>query len=541
MAFQYYSIPVDHYDPKMQFAVKAQQELKSIFDKFQFKTVTTSSLRAFGDALVPTEKKKKEANAVIEEVREVVTKCPGFKINRICVSGSYGKKTCLPSFDLDMIVFINDEAPPFYQTLQSLKSHVQLQLHDLQLDKESNKCITFHYKTFKIDLLPAPNKVDQPSSNLAADQRRGLMQELNGIPSEEMRVKRAQDLSSAFGESVVAAMQKQQQFVKAAIRLVKFWKHSCSTISFSNWATSYLLELVTWSATQRELEQNPSDASLVRFLETTFRQLSQPHTLCVMWPDHYRINDVPPFLAKSRPLVMDPVNPFNNVAKNMDWTTIRILAAETLSSLQKTNTTLSDLFKCRLGDDVDKLYSFLSFQLRFVSDVSWLRHIEIKEIAELRGQMMNPGVTWRAVEKFQRNEDSKLAESHLMQNFDDLVRVTHLALSFHVEKKKSEGVGEVAACCEFIDRMLSRVFDSSSQHTWTPTSRKPEDCDATMLFGQVPISSQRNDLRYLRFQLSFDVDDDAFAFICHNVASAIRKREEDDTDDSDDEDGNVYM
>lgn len=145
MAFQYYSIPVDHYDPKMQFAVKAQQELKSIFDKFQFKTVTTSSLRAFGDALVPTEKKKKEANAVIEEVREVVTKCPGFKINRICVSGSYGKKTCLPSFDLDMIVFINDEAPPF--TRPSKVSKVTFSSSYMTFNLTKNPTNALHFTT----------------------------------------------------------------------------------------------------------------------------------------------------------------------------------------------------------------------------------------------------------------------------------------------------------------------------------------------------------------------------------------------------------
>lgn len=50
---------------------------------------------------------------------------------------------------------------------------------------------------------------------------------------------------------------------------------------------------------------------------------------------------------------------------------------------------------------------------------------------------------------------------------------------------------------EFVDDVLREAFDAPKpEDEWSPTSMQHEDCDITLTFPQIPVPSQRNDLRY---------------------------------------------
>ena len=62
---------------------------------------------------------------------------------------------------------------------------------------------------------------------------------------------------------------------------------------------------------------------------------------------------------------------------------------------------------------------------------------------------------------------------------------------------------------------------------WVPTTEQHESRDVSFVFGQIPIRSAQDDLRYLFLQLSVDLDDSQLYRMAYNIQRSIeRKREE---------------
>ena len=133
-------------------------------------------------------------------------------------------------------------------------------------------------------------------------------------------------------------MKKQSPFVNAAVRVCKLWKTACKVTAetFPTCFSSFLVEIVAVHTARQELNDHPSNASIFRVFQAFLQVLSKPEQLQIIMSDLYTKKDIPKTLLKQRPLVMDPSNPFNNVASRIrDWTTIRVLALSTLDTMQK--------------------------------------------------------------------------------------------------------------------------------------------------------------------------------------------------------------
>ena len=178
-----------------------------------------------------------------------------------------------------------------------------------------------------------------------------------------------------------------------------------------------------------------------------------------------------------------------------------------------------------MGDDIPRLYRFCNFQLRFVKKGSFLRRLQIRTIDDLQGQRMNPGLEWRKV----TNPDncSEAAKNQIIGMLQGLVNVTTTAICHHIEEQHRDGIMEVKACSDFFDHMLFEVFDKPIQE-WVPTCRAHEDCDVSCTFGQIPIPSQADDLRYIYLKLSFDVNDDNFYWLAHQLQRDIDARQDEE-------------
>ena len=358
-----FSYPIDHNSQEIGQVCSVQDEIQRMLGPFQTKAITPANLRILGDSLAPSKEKQAAAKAVANTVQNALKHCDSNAVSvaRSCIGGSFGKKTALSTFDIDLIVFLNNAEPPFEKEISFFSAYLPRKIEGLQIMKSSPFSVTFLLGNFKVDLLPAPNYVSGTPSSPGDEQRQALLSVIENTANDRERNSKARFFSPAFSESIVRFMAKQQPFVNAAVRLGKLWKNSCTTSpnTFPPWFSSFLVELIMCDVATRELSEQ-SEASLVRVFKVFLELLSQPQTLCIIFTDMNSESAVPPEIRRERPLVVDPANPYLNVAKQMNWEPIRSLALETLAVLKRageTQTTIRDLYQHRLGDDVSQLYS----------------------------------------------------------------------------------------------------------------------------------------------------------------------------------------
>lgn len=119
---------------------------------------------------------------------------------------------------------------------------------------------------------------------------------------------------------------RQPSAVKMTIRLVKWWRDQQQWYGPLARPSDELLELAAiYSAVRtKPTDQNESMANLMSLL-------SRFHEMRVVWSNYYSKSDVPAPLLQERPLLMDPTNPFVNVAdaQIFDATELMTLASTT--------------------------------------------------------------------------------------------------------------------------------------------------------------------------------------------------------------------
>jgi hypothetical protein len=431
-----------------------------------------------------------------------------------------------------LIFFVNKETPPFKSVLSEVEDHLRRVIPGIEIERTTEISVQFIMDGFKVDLLPAPNLVDGPIAFKASEQCARAMEKVKAIPAKDI-MKDMRIWSPALAETTVEFMKRQSAFVNAAVRLAKLWKASCLALpsTFPVWFTSFLVEIIASDAAKTELEDHPNDASLVRVLEHFLMLLSKPDQLFIATTK----NECPAWIAKQRPLVLDPINPYCNVASQLrDWTTISVLAVSTLDMLRKAGSSSSlilipDLFMPQLGNDIPAMFKWCNFQLRFVLEASWIKTLQVRKIADLGGRRMNPGVEWRSQNRLDLRACPEDVQRRILDMFKAFVNVSTTALLHHVSQKRQNGTGEVVAAASFVDNMLSEVFGRAIL-SWEPTIETHESRDVSCTFGQIPIASPKNDLSYIYLKLSAKLDDERIYRVAYDIMRDLeRKREEEDT------------
>ena len=93
---------------------------------------------------------------VVQKITLKLHKEPKLSVDRVKVAGSFGKMTALPGSDVDLVIFLNNEKPPFTKVLELLK-HSLSSLSTYEFLKETRYSIQFALNRLKFDLLPAIN------------------------------------------------------------------------------------------------------------------------------------------------------------------------------------------------------------------------------------------------------------------------------------------------------------------------------------------------------------------------------------------------
>lgn len=231
-----------------------------------------------------------------------------YRINRVVPAGSVGKQTDIKGSDLDYVMFINNQEPPFVGILTDfqniLRNHPKIgQLYQI---KKTQHSLQFQGSGFKMDLVLAPNYKTGRKT-----QRKGTLERIRESPS-----KNAYRFSAALAETSVYFLNRQSFFVKDIARIAKFWYKSLN-MPYISGASTFIELVAVDAARQRGSAQHRRNTRFnghlkvfLRFLKLLidFEKLDLVFNLG-LFNDHEVIDKIPP-------RVIEPSNPYNNLVHN---------------------------------------------------------------------------------------------------------------------------------------------------------------------------------------------------------------------------------
>jgi len=141
-----------------------------------------------------------------------------FRIDRGIYAGSIGKHTEVMSPDFDVVLFVNDQQPPFDEVKDDWEDILLLNDEFLKIDPNSIKqtpiSVQFKMGFIEVDLLPAVNLVP-PNQRPNLDGRKLAevqLQQATGITEENANM-----FSSTLSESQIYFMKDQSEFTHQVI------------------------------------------------------------------------------------------------------------------------------------------------------------------------------------------------------------------------------------------------------------------------------------------------------------------------------------
>lgn len=239
-----------------------------------------------------------------------------------------GKKTTLTNnSDIDIVLFINEEQPLFKDVLDEFEDILDMtdsyNIHNIHKSKHS---VQFKAGEFVFDLLPAANF--QPENPNDEVQQKIVLDRIKRGPPEAVYM-----YSSSLAPITVKFMERQDGFVNEMVRLAKYWYKSLYLENYISGA-KMLIELVAVFVANKEI-RTYNERSHLRCFSDIIRMLQSFDGLNIVFMDEYKMPEHQP-PVKTSPRVLDPANPYNNLAENWKYADQNLLkgyAAETYRRL----------------------------------------------------------------------------------------------------------------------------------------------------------------------------------------------------------------
>eukprot|EP00058_Branchiostoma_floridae_P014850 XP_002600338.1 hypothetical protein BRAFLDRAFT_66571 [Branchiostoma floridae] len=293
--------------------------------------------RYISDHLQPDESYRNECSSVVDHLARFFKTGSDFTVNRFIKGGSLGKGTALKSkSDVDVVMFIS-ELPAIRSFNYSDKLRMQLDALESTLQRPwqsiRNAAIGIGFRVAVVGRTNYAVKLRVQSlkpDHKPHDVDLLLTSDLLGPTPSNSKIKDVYEMMATMNfygyarencsAALVAFVKKQPAEVKDLIRLVKMWKSSCVREPS---LTSYPLELLcihTW----------PSCGTVAGAFKAVLEKLSDHKRICAYWTDNYPFDRMLTMLRR-HPLILDPANPYNNVADRCrDWDAVARAARETL-------------------------------------------------------------------------------------------------------------------------------------------------------------------------------------------------------------------
>lgn len=238
-----------------------------------------------------------------------------FAITKSKTAGSIGKSTTIISSDVDVVIFVNDKQPPFDDVLIEfegiLRNATRNELKSAVTDIRRNQCsLQFKVDHYDFDLLPATNFVHE--ANTGPDQQIRVQQQRT-LDAIKRATQNRSMYSSSLAFSTVNFMKKQNSFAHDMVRLAKFWYESACITDYV-YGAKYAMELIAIKASQvvKYNSENLHLAAFQKFLE----DVKYFSSIDLVFHEEYdHLHGHQPPKNRSTPFILDPANPYNNLAE----------------------------------------------------------------------------------------------------------------------------------------------------------------------------------------------------------------------------------
>lgn len=281
-------------------------------------TKLENELTKLSKNLIPSDEDLDEGKRNATKLFELLERRSKFKIDRVGVFGSIKKKTSIKvDFDFDCVVYVNDVLPPYEKLVDDVSS-----LYEKVIDDFENVLILAENWYMKIDISRSPNSIRVmidnvkydivPAINFSQNPREQRDQVIKRIKQLKYPARQGYKFSSSMDETQAEFIRDQSEFAHNFIRLAKFWNKTLFVKgNFSG--RSYMIEVMALHAAKEE-ERTFSTVSILTAFRKFLESMKNLNSVMIVFEKYYKIGDVDEYILKQRPLVLDPANPYNNLA-----------------------------------------------------------------------------------------------------------------------------------------------------------------------------------------------------------------------------------
>lgn len=373
---------------------------------------------------------------------------------------------------MDVILFLNNEQPPFSKVLDEWEDIFLLtEGLDVRDIRKTDYSIQFNFQSYEFDLLPAPNFAH--SSGLSSEERIKL-QRNKTLEKIAEKIAHGRDqmkynylYSSALAESVLQFIRKQEGFVNEMIRIAKFWYKTLHIPDYVSGAKSFI-ELVAVRAAHIERSSGASTKKMhLRTFGRILDFIINFDSIRVIFYDEYEIpahRSVARQMDAVRPCLLDPSNPYNNLARNfVDKPRMKDLL---IGYARETKNRLYQVMDGRWQMDVDAIAITFEPQPRMVPDLP--RNIK------------NASFLLSSETKVSGFPDKTIRNNRIRTDFIVLHALDLMQLYFTIliEIYKTNEAVTLSDAKEHLKQMVNRSV-SGYELPWIPSLCRDEDFDVT--------------------------------------------------------------
>ena len=337
---------------------------------FLSKEATDSSLLEFANAMaIETPELEGRAKDTLRKLLSAIHDHSGCPINRFCVSGSCGHQpdNANDGFGFDITVFVDCEASHGKVESRGAGEHLQCSIQSAEhvyrsLRGRIEHCTYDHFGMhFAVDNFGFNVAVTPSLGHKMHLQRKAVWDLIEQKDKENKLSQSDLDMMSiSLHESLTAFMQMGDPVFHDLVRLGRFWRQTALVDQGCGELSTLATVLVMMRCIEDEKSRgmsvsSPSGRGLTRQVTFPVRSvfndflttLSELDNQVITYQRFYEPDLIPERHLRTRPCILDPINPWRNVVHNMtkegvEW--VKRHASQSLKILNKPNSTISDLF-----------------------------------------------------------------------------------------------------------------------------------------------------------------------------------------------------
>lgn len=245
-----------------------------------------------------------KATQALNDITSIITEKLFFNIDHVVRGGSVGRGTVVGSAtDAEIVFFLKDLPvtgqlrwlPALHRAVVGVLSENVDAAHGVEDVHAMSDCVKLSVRgVVSVDLKFVPS-----FDCIAAVYQTLAQQE----PDSRRR------LAAALVKERTHFIAKQPGQVKVSMRLLKWWRDQQQWVNLASKPSDDLIELLTIYSAIQSKPQDQQEA-----MKNALALMAKFDELFITWSNFYKKVDIWEPLLQQRPLVMDPVNPYVNVA-----------------------------------------------------------------------------------------------------------------------------------------------------------------------------------------------------------------------------------